>query len=273
MPPGRSRIVIIGHLGLETVQTPFAQRRGPGGSAYYTALGAALSGGDVSLVSTVGSDFSLDTLREVGVDVSHVSVARGASSRFEIKYLPTFADRLIELDLGVGSVLYVPESLDYSDVKFVHVATNLPQTQVELIERLRVVAPAATITADCFDQFVVSYPKATCRVVQSADLVFANLVEYEMIVRMCGDIGTPMVIKKGERGADYRFGAESVTVTAPAVQLVDPTGAGDAFAGAYLVHLARGADQASALTAACRIGAAAVRSFGADSLLSLRRNT
>ena len=187
MAPGRSRIVIIGHLGFETVQTPFAQRRGPGGSAYYTALGAALSGGDVSLVSTVGSDFSLDTLREVGVDLSHVSVARGASSRFEIKYLPTFADRLIELDLGVGSVLYVPESLDYSEVKYVHVATNLPQTQVELIERLRVVAPATTITADCFDQFVVSYPKATCRVVQSADLVFANLVEYEMIVRMCGD--------------------------------------------------------------------------------------
>ena len=68
MAPGRSRIVIIGHLGFETVQTPFAQRRGPGGSAYYTALGAALSGGDVSLVSTVGSDFSLDTLREVGVE-------------------------------------------------------------------------------------------------------------------------------------------------------------------------------------------------------------
>ena len=145
----------------------------------------------------------------------------------------------------------MPESLDYSEVKFVHVATNLPQTQVELIERLRVVAPATTITADCFDQFVVSYPKATCRVVQSADLVFANLVEYEMIVRMCGAITTPMVVKKGERGADYRFGAESVTVTAPAVQLVDPTGAGDAFAGAYLVHLARGADQASALS--CRL--------------------
>ena len=273
MSPGRSRIVIIGYLGFETVQTPFAQRRGPGGSAYYTALGAALSGGDVSLVSTVGSDFSLDTLREVGVDLSHVSVARGASSRFEIKYLPTFADRLIELDLGVGSVLSVPESLDFSEVKYVHVATNLPQTQVELIEQLRVAAPATTITADCFDQFVVSYPKATCRVVQSADLVFANLVEYEMIVRMCGDIATPMVIKKGERGADYRFGTESVTVTAPAVQLVDPTGAGDAFAGAYLVHLARGADQSSALMAACRIGAVAVRSFGADSLLSLRRNS
>src|SRR4030095_16382210 len=152
MLPGRARIVIIGHLAFEPVQTPFAQRRGPGGSAYYTALGAALSGGDVSLVSTVGSDFSLDTLREVGVDLSHVSVARGASSRVEIKYLPAFADRLIELDLGVGSVLSVPESLDFSVVKYVHVATNLPQTQVELIERLRVGAPEKTITADCLDQ-------------------------------------------------------------------------------------------------------------------------
>ena len=103
--------------------------------------------------------------------------------------------------------------------------------------------PSSSDTADCFDQFVVSYPKATCRVVQSADLVFANLVEYEMIVRMCGTITTPMVVKKGELGADYRFGSESVTTSAPAVQLVDPTGAGDAFAGAYLANLARGADQ------------------------------
>src|SRR3984893_1018743 len=270
MAVGR-RLVIIGHLGFETVQTPFAQRPSPGGSAYYTALGAALAGGDVSLVSTVGDDFPLDSVRELGLDVSYVSVVPGASPRFDIKYLPSFSDRVIELDLGVGSLLHVPDSFDYSDVRYVHVATNLPQTQSELIERLRVVAPRSTVTADCFDQFVLSYPIATCRGVAAADLVFANLVECEMIQRMCGTITTPMVVKKGERGADYRSAEETVTTTAPAVRVIDPTGAGDAFAGAYLAHRARGADLASALAAACRMGAAAVQSFGADSLLRLGR--
>src|ERR1700726_4071171 len=209
------RLVIIGHLGFETVQTPYAQRPSPGGSAYYTALGAALAGGDVSLVSTVGDDFPLDSVRELGIDVSYV--------------------------------------------RYVHVATNLPQTQSELIERFRVVAPRSTVTADCFDQFVLSYPIATCRVVATADLVFANLVVWEMIQRMCGTITTPMVVKKGERGADYRSAEETVTTIAPAVQVIDPTGAGDAFAGAYLAHRARGADLAFALAAACRMGAAAVQ--------------
>jgi sugar/nucleoside kinase (ribokinase family) len=92
-----------------------------------------------------------------------------------------------------------------------------------------------------------------------------------MIQRMCGTITTPMVVKKGERGADYRSAEETVTTTAPAVRVIDPTGAGDAFAGAYLAHRARGADLASALAAACRMGAAAVQSFGADSLLRLGR--
>jgi sugar/nucleoside kinase (ribokinase family) len=49
--------------------------------------------------------------------------------------------------------------------------------------------------------------------------------------------------------------------------VVDPTGAGDAFAGAYLARLAQGFDRPSALSDACRVGSAAVQSFGADYLI------
>lgn len=261
------RLVIIGHLGFETVQTPDAQRRSLGGSAYYASIGAALSGAEVSVIGAVGDDYPLDTLRDLHIDVAHVSVVKGASPHFDIRYLPTLADRTLELDLGVGGVIRIPDEFDFSDVRYAHVATNLPQTQLEVIERLRVVAPTSEVSVDCFDQFVVAYPKATCRVVAAADLVFLNLVEYELIQRICGAPAKPMVVKKGDRGAVYRSGAESVAASAPPALVVDPTGAGDAFAGAYLARLAQGFDLAAALADACKIGATTVQSFGADFLI------
>ena len=84
---------------------------------------------------------------------------------------------------------------------------------------------------------------------------------------MCGATAKAMVVKKGALGAVYRSGAERVAATAPAVQVVDPTGAGDAFAGAYLARLSQGFGQAAALGHACRVGAAAVQSFGSDFLI------
>ena len=87
------RLVIIGHLGFETVRTPDAERRSLGGSGYYTALGAVLSGAAVSVISIVGDDFPLDELSALGVDVSHVSVGAGPSPHFDIRYLPTLSDR------------------------------------------------------------------------------------------------------------------------------------------------------------------------------------
>jgi sugar/nucleoside kinase (ribokinase family) len=266
------RLVVIGHLGFESVQTPVAERRSLGGSGYYTALGAALSGGRVSVISVVGDDYPLDALRNLGIDVSHVAVIKGKSPHFDIRYVPTLADRTLELDLGVGGgVLRIPEQFDFSDVGYVHIATNLPQAQIEMIDRVRALAPNVQVSADCFDQFVIAYPKPTCRVVESADLIFANQVEFDLIQRMCGAPVKAMVVKKGEQGAVYRYGQESVAASAPPARVVDPTGAGDAFAGAYLARMAQGLDRPSALAEACRVGSAAVQSFGADFLIKTYR--
>lgn len=269
---GTQRIVVIGHLGFESVRTPIAQRRSLGGSGYYTAIGAALSGGDVAVISVVGDDYPLDTIRGLGIDVSSVAVVKGKSPQFDIRYLPTLADRKLELDLGVGGgVIRIPDTFDFSRVGYVHVATNLPQTQIEMVDRVRALAPKVSVSADCFDQFVIAYPKATCRVVDAADLIFANQVEYELIQRMCGAPAKAIVVKKGEQGAVYRYGQQSVAASAPPARVVDPTGAGDAFAGAYLARLSQGVDRSSALSDACRMGAAAVQSFGADFLIKTYR--
>ncbi|HMB80791.1 MAG TPA: PfkB family carbohydrate kinase, partial [Vicinamibacterales bacterium] len=73
------------------------------------------------------------------------------------------------------------------------------------------------------------------------------------------------------QGAVYRYGQQSVAASAPPARVVDPTGAGDAFAGAYLARLSQGVDRSSALSDACRMGAAAVQSFGADFLIKTYR--
>jgi ribokinase len=74
-----------------------------------------------------------------------------------------------------------------------------------------------------------------------------------------------VVITLGPDGAVVARGAEVAAVPSPRVEVVDTTGAGDAFTGALCLRLAAGEDLVAAARFAARVGAAAVRSAGAQS--------
>jgi sugar/nucleoside kinase (ribokinase family) len=72
-----------------------------------------------------------------------------------------------------------------------------------------------------------------------------------------------LVVKRGELGATWTAGDETITVPAPPVAVVDTTGAGDAFAAGLLAARLRGESVEAALTAAVALGSRAVGQLGA----------
>jgi cytidine kinase len=259
-------VVIVGHLGFEFVSTPHGQADSLGGAAYYSAVGAALSGARVSLVSSVGEDYPIDTIAALGIDVSHVAVQAGSSSRFVISYAPTFAERSVEFDLGVGGDIRWPDDFT-TTARYIYIATNLPDSQLELLRHVRRCGIDALVAVECFDQFIQAYPETVCRVVREADLFFANLAEFGLLRGRCGDTFGDYVVKKAERGAEFCVGGRRVCADSPEVELVDPTGAGDVLAGAFLAKCSHGVEPARALDHACKMAAQVVTNFGAQALI------
>jgi len=94
-----------------------------------------------------------------------------------------------------------------------------------------------------------------------ADVVIVNRREAEQL----GDVQVPVLITTlGARGCEVKVGSDITTIEAPKVEVADPTGAGDAFVGAFSVAYVDTEDAVAAALIAVRAGAAAVRGVGAQ---------
>jgi sugar/nucleoside kinase (ribokinase family) len=259
-------VVIVGHVGTETIRTPWGEASGLGGAAYHAAVGASRAGASAGVVSRVGAGYPVGEVSALGVDTTGLRVIDGPGSRFDIHYLPTLSDRAVSFSLGVGADLSVGDFPGaYRSTKLIHVATNLPETQLAMIRALRALTDAI-LTVDCFDQFIASDPATVRQVLRECDLYFANEDEQRLIDEL-GPIHTAHVVKRGAGGAEFHDEDHRIArVPAPRAEVVDPTGAGDVFAGAFLGYRARGLDVPSAMEGACRLAARSVEGFGSSLL-------
>jgi len=269
------RVVVLGSLNLDLVTRVERQpapgetvlgdglRRLAGGKGANQAMAAALAGAEVVMVGAVGDDDAgrayLARLRGAGIDVRGVAVLDDE---------PTGTALITVDDGGENSIVVVPgangrvgeaaltsvDTTGTDDVLLVQLEIPLDSV-TEASERaaergVRVVlnlAPYADLPAD---------------VVDLADPVVVNEHEAELLERS-GVRPASLVVTRGADGAswgDLNLPTESVS----ADEVVDTTGAGDAFCGALAAALAGGADREAALRAALRAGAGAVRHEGAQ---------
>jgi sugar/nucleoside kinase (ribokinase family) len=278
-------VVVIGPLAYDDVRTPAGQRAGVlGGSAAYASIAAAKYG-PAGLVSVAGRDLADDDLRLLrwaGVDIRGVERRDGRTLRWTGTYTHGFArSEVRNTDLGVvaGWRPRVPEA--FRDVERVFLANTDPRAQLDAIEQLR----PAIVVLDTMEEWIRE-PHGLDAVMARATVLSVNVRELALISGI-DDVsgGAVAILRRGPRAVIVKrgvFGALLVTpdatVSVPAhpATVVDPTGAGDAFAGAFLGRLAEltGADDA-ALRDAFSHGAAAasitVESFGVDAIVAADR--
>jgi sugar/nucleoside kinase (ribokinase family) len=246
-------IVGIGSLALDTTRTPFdTVQEVLGGAIVNFSLASCLFGVKTGIVGVIGTDFPKDyyDILDERLDLRGLKIEEGKTFRFESTYDHSLSSRYnTKTHLGVmeGFTPSLPEA--YQDAEFVYLGTNEPTQNLELLKKIR--SPRLT-ACDTIELWIETMKEETLEVMSKVDCVILNDDETRLL---CGtpnllkggktilEWGTNtkhVIIKKGEHGAllvskDGIFPSSGY----PLEEIVDPTGAGDAFAGGFLGHIAR----------------------------------
>jgi sugar/nucleoside kinase (ribokinase family) len=244
-------ILVVGSLAYDDVQTPYERRQEVlGGAAAYFSLAARLYA-PVRLMGVVGDDFredDLERLRAKGVDLTGVERAKGRSFRWLGRYDHDLAAaETINTDLGVFGDWDPEVPPSFADSEFVFLANILPEIQSRMLDQVR--APIV-VALDTMNYWIERRRDALTAVMARVDIVTVNEAEAR---QLCGTHNVlhaarqilalgprAVVIKRAEYGALlFTNGRTFWTPAYPLEEVRDPTGAGDAFAGGLVGHLAR----------------------------------
>jgi sugar/nucleoside kinase (ribokinase family) len=244
-------LLVVGSVALDSVETPTEKRDNVlGGSAVFFSYAASYFT-DVRLVGVVGEDWPgehTELLKKQGIDTSGLQVVSGAKTfRWRGKYLPNMNDReTLEVHLNVFESFdpVIPPS--YQDCPFLFLANGSPVLQMKVLDQMPGVKLAVADTMDLWiniqrDELLALLKRIDGLVLNDSEARLLtgdeNLVRAGHKVRELGP--KFVVIKKGEHGAMFFSRDETYVMPAyPTPDVVDPTGAGDSFAGGMMGYLA-----------------------------------
>ena len=249
--PSSNSLLIVGSMAFDDLDLPSGPARNVvGGSATYAAVSASLYA-SARVVAVVGDDFpaeALTMLQDRGVDTGGIERASGKTFRWAGRYAPNLASReTLDTQLNVFADFRPKLPEHYRDSKIVLLGNIHPALQLEVLAQAK--APKLVV-ADTMNFWISGERKTLLEVLSKVD---ALVVNDEELRQLAGDhnlkrsakavlaMGPKLLVcKRGDAGAMLFDGAG--TFFAPAFPLeteMDPTGAGDTFAGAILGFLAR----------------------------------
>jgi len=284
------QLVTVGTVAFDNIETPFGRAdKVVGGAATYISLAASFFLDKSGLVSVVGDDFPtdmMDLMRAKGVDLTGLEVLKGKESFFwagryhyDMNTRDTLETRLnVLLDLDPK----LPEN--YKAAPYVMLGNLDPKVQAKVLDQM---TDPALVVMDTMNFWMDSAMDELKKVIGRVDILCVNDAEARQLsgqhslVKAANtilDMGpTYLVVKKGEHGA-LLFSKDRVFF-APAMPLediIDPTGAGDTFAGGFIGYLARTQDHSfDNLKRAIIVGSALAsfccEKFGVQRLLEIKR--
>lgn len=244
-------LVVVGSIALDSVQTPQAARENVlGGSAVYFSYAASYFT-SVRLVGAVGEDWPsqhTETLRAQNINTEGLNVVSGGKTfRWSGKYLPNMNDReTLEVHLNVLAEFLPDLPEPHRQCKYLFLANGSPKVQMQVLEQTTGPRLVVADTMDLWireehDELMELFRKIDGLVINDSEAKLLtgieNLVEAGHRVREMGP--KFVVVKKGEHGAMFFSEHETYVLPAyPTDRVVDPTGAGDAFAGGMMGYLA-----------------------------------
>ncbi|QDU85010.1 putative sugar kinase YdjH [Planctomycetes bacterium Pla163] len=243
-------LLVIGTLAFDSVETPYDKRDDAlGGSATFFAMSARYFSG-VRLVGVVGDDFpqsQLADFRQVGIDTEGVEVADGKSFRWAGRYEADWNTRhTLSTDLNVLEHFDPKIPASYRDTEFVFLANTAPAIQAKALDQL---PEAKFVVADTMNLWIDIARDDLLALLPRIDGLVLNDEEARMLTgethlltaaKKVLELGPKFcVLKKGEHGAFLISNTTRFALPAyPVDRVVDPTGAGDSFAGGFMGYLA-----------------------------------
>lgn len=277
-------VLVIGSVALDSVETPAGGvDRVVGGSATFFSSAASLFT-HVRVVGVVGDDYPLDQLRflrERGVDLSGLVRLPGESFFWAGRYDKDFRMReTLATRLGVFASFDPVVPAAFRDSEVVFLGNIDPVLQLEVLDQVR---SPRLVAADTMNFWIDGAREALMELLGRLDVL---LVNDEEAVQLAGEVEIAraaewirdrgprlVVVKQGNRGATlFSDGWTFSSPAYPVPVVVDPTGAGDAFAGGFLGYFdCTSADLRRALVYGSAMGSYAVEAFSVDRFRTLDR--
>jgi sugar/nucleoside kinase (ribokinase family) len=245
-----SDIVVVGSLAYDSISTLTGKvDRTLGGSANYFSVVASHYAG-VRVVGVVGTDYTdqdLAVLKSRNIDTSGIKVENGNTFHWEGRYGYTMNDaHTVATELNVLATFAPKLNDSYREAKVVFLANIDPVLQLDVLDQVK--APDF-VACDTMNFWIETKRKDVMEVLKKVNALLINETESMMLTKEPNAIAAApkiaelgpecVVIKRGEYGFVMYFEGQYFILPAfPIQKVVDPTGAGDSFAGGFMGHLA-----------------------------------
>jgi sugar/nucleoside kinase (ribokinase family) len=270
-------LLVVGSVALDTVQTPFGEAADAiGGSAVFFACAACLLN-PVQVVGVIGDDYPVQALEHFagrGVDLAGVERARGESFRWKGKYSYDLQNReTLETRLGVFAQFQpkIPER--YRKAEWVFLGNIDPELQLSVLDQIK---RPMLVACDTMNYWIHGKRDVLLQLLRHIDVLMVNDAEAR---ELSGDWNiyraARWILERGPRRVVIKQGVYGAVLVEPdnrifyvpaypLEEVFDPTGAGDAFAGGFMGHLARSGDLSPANLRRAMVFGATMGSFAVE---------
>ena len=278
-------ILAVGSIAFDTIETPKGKREHIlGGSSTYFSVSSSLYS-NVSLIGVVGKDFTQDNweiFEKYNINVDSVDKRDGLTFSWGGKYNHDFSSRdTLFTNLGVFEN-FKPIVMNNYNNPILYLGNIQPELQFDVISKVK---DPFLIAADSMNLWIDLFPDDVIKLIHKVDIFLLN---DEEAIQLCGhnDLNKIMneflsygpkivIIKMGSKGSLIGFKDKIIRISCvPNVQVVDPTGAGDSFAGGVLGYIAQYGlnDPVKAVMHGTAVASFTVYAFGLENLYNIKLN-
>lgn len=272
-------IVVVGSFGIDSITTPFKKVDNLfGGSAPYAAYSASFFS-DIGIVSVKGDDINdeeLEFLRQKNISLEGLQT-KGKTFRWTARYDYDLNDaETLKVEMNSLSDFnpIVPEN--YRNARYLFLANNDPEKQLKVIEQMG----ASFILLDTHKYWIENKKDKLIDVIKKVNTLIINeweareLFSTPNLIKAANSalaLGVEsVIIKKGEHGALLFTKNEHFSCPGyPLENVIDPTGCGDCFGGAFIGYYARSRDIRKSMVYGAVIASFNAESFGIERLKNL----
>lgn len=280
----KTKISVVGSIAHDTLETVKGNRENLlGGSAIYFTM-AASKFTPVEVIGIVGDDFieqGWDILQSSNIDSNNVTTQSGNTFRWGGRYSHDYSTRdTLFTELGVFEN-YVPEIQSSSNDNGILFLANIqPSLQLSVLNKMK--NQISLVVADTMNLWIDIDLNGLMEVINKTDIFLLNdeearqLTGYQNLLSagesLLNEGPDTIIIKKGSKGSMLLEKNTTIEIPCvPDIEVFDPTGAGDSFAGGLLGYISKFGplEKVSALLYASAIASYTVSDFGINKLINL----
>ena len=245
------KLVIVGSIGIDSIETPYAKEKNIlGGSASYACVAASFFS-NIGMIGVIGSDFpnSFKKLwKDMDINLDGLQIKEGKTFRWSGKYEENMDNReTISTELNVFENFQPSIPNSYKNVPYLFLGNIHPKLQLDVLNKMN---SPKFVLIDTMDLWINTAKKELEEVISKSNMLTLNESEARLYTNkkdlICAakellKIGPDYIlIKKGVNGA-ILYSKDSIFLlhAYPVETCCDPTGAGDSFAGGLMGFLSK----------------------------------